>query len=379
MKTRILKFLDATAGAALCRLLGPLVAARSPQNRPTRTARILLIRPGGIGDMTVLLPILQDIRRALPDAVVDIVCERRNVEVLSLVNMENRALVYDASPLAFLRRITGQTYDVAIDFEQFHHFSAVFALLCRAPVRVGFKVNPHRNPLYTHLVGYDLDGPEATQFRGLLAPLGISGSPMQAGWKLPAPPLPEKTRGAVEAGAGRSGFAVIHASARQRHKRWGRAGFAELAGRLYREHGLSAVLLGSAADRAEIEAITDMLNGSGVPVLPLAGMLTLRDSCAVIAAAALFVGIDSGLAHLATAVDTPTVVLFGATDPRKWGVSTGAHAVVWKRVPCSPCCIFGYHRPCRAIQCMDEITVEDVASACRRVLSSPAVPDPTSV
>lgn len=381
MKTWTLKFLDATIGAAVCRILGPLVAARPlshPTARSPRPSRILLIRPGGIGDMAILLPSIIELQRAFPETEIDIVCERRNVEVLSLINMEQHALVYDTNPLRFLLTLLGRKYDAALDLEQFHHFSAIFALLSRAPVRVGFKVNPHRNPLYTHLTGYDLDGQESVQFRRVLAVLIRDLPPQQNHVRLGIPPMSETLRSRMETFMHGSGYVVLHSSGRQRHKRWNPAMFADLARLLSKEFGLSPVFLGSARDRLETNEIMRTLGTSRGGAMSFAGSLSLRESCAVIAGASLFVGIDSGLAHLASAFNVPTVSLFGSSDPRKWGHEGDANAVVCKNLPCSPCCMFGYHRPCRTISCMQDITVEDVLTACRKVLSSPVSRVPTS-
>jgi ADP-heptose:LPS heptosyltransferase len=102
----------------------------------------------------------------------------------------------------------------------------------------------------------------------------------------------------------------------------------------------------------------------------LAGRTTLEELVAALGQAALFVGGDSGLAHLAVAVGTPTVVLFGPSDSRKWGARGSGHAVVRRELACAPCAMFGYHKLCRSIACMDGITVDAVAAACLDRLGS---------
>jgi ADP-heptose:LPS heptosyltransferase len=68
------------------------------------------------------------------------------------------------------------------------------------------------------------------------------------------------------------------------------------------------------------------------------------------------------------ALGRPSVTLFGATDPLKWGAQGDRHRTVHKEMPCAPCCIFGYRKPCRSVACMQSITVADVLTACRQVL-----------
>lgn len=107
---------------------------------------------------------------------------------------------------------------------------------------------------------------------------------------------------------------------------------------------------------------------SPASLVSLAGGLSLAETAAVIRAAGLFIGGDSGLGHLAVALGTPTVLLFGPSDHQKWGHAGVRHAVIRRPVACAPCFIFGYHRPCRTIACMRGITVDQVVAAARQLL-----------
>jgi ADP-heptose:LPS heptosyltransferase len=308
---------------------------------------------------------------------VELVCEQRNFPVLRVAGMDNRSLRYDARPLAVLWRLAVRRYDVVIDTEQFHHFSAVLAWLSRARMRVGFKINPRRNPLYTHLVNYAPDGPEGSQFACLLEPLGIRDSiPGLAGLlrdirPVCPPPVEAELR---KLGEGGRGLAVLQPGASTPYKRWDEGRLAELARRLAREHGLAPVLVGGAPDAPAAARLCRMLADEGCAAGTYAGRLGLSETAAVMQRGRLFVGSDSGLAHLAIALDVPSVVLFGPSDSLKWGINDARRATVRRDVPCAPCFIFGYHRPCRTFACMGAITVEDVLAACRRVLAGASAP-----
>lgn len=371
----LFKFIDATVGAILCWILGRLnfLAGREScvaDIRPESIRRILVIRPGGMGDMIVLLPVIATLQNQFPDVVIDLVCERRNVEVLTLGSMEKSAMVYDSNPFRFLRLLVKQKYDVAVDTEQFHHFSAVFALISGAPVRIGFKINPHRNPLYTHLVNYMPDGPEGEQFMKLLEPLGIrdAGYSLQSilsGFNLPLPTAIEADIGQL---FGSGSFAIIHPGSSTVYKLWQTENFVKLTQLLHEKLNLGIVFAGNSNDSKVSTQISKAVNKAGCRTLSYVGKPNLTTTAAVMKRARLFVGADSGLAHLAVALGLPTVVLFGPSDHLKWGIEDARHAVVRKNLPCSPCFIFGYHKPCRMIACMKQISVEDVLAACRRVL-----------
>jgi ADP-heptose:LPS heptosyltransferase len=95
----------------------------------------------------------------------------------------------------------------------------------------------------------------------------------------------------------------------------------------------------------------------------------LTQTAALLSRAEVFIGNDSGLAHLAVALGTPTVVIFGPTDDRKWGITAARHAVVKTTTPCSPCFLFGFHKLCRTHECITGIGVEEVWAAFERVVA----------
>ena len=382
-RVRLLKFLDGTAGLALCWVLG--YARHALVRKPHITSgfqgkavsRLLVIRPGGMGDMVVLLPVLQRLESEFPGATIDLVCEQRNLGVLRLAGREQHALAYDAAPFRLLRHLLTHRYDAAIDTEQFHHFSAIMALLSRAPIRIGFKINPSRNLLYTHLINYALDGYEGRQFMRLLQPLGV----VRAEYELEG--VLARVASAVElpSGALRDELArlsaggapvAVHIGSTTFYKQWGVSKFIRLVQTLTAGEGLGVVLVGGAEDAEAAAQILRYVDTSAGRVVSCAGRLRLGETARVIRMARLFVGGDSGLAHLAVAVGTPTVALFGPSDHLKWGLENGRHIVVRKDLACSPCFIFGYHRLCHTVDCMAEIAVEDVLNACRRLLAQPA-------
>lgn len=374
----ILKTSDALFGPPACGVLAGILSLRGKSKAPKRWAphnpkRILLIRPGGIGDMILLLPTLDALSKAFPSAEIDIVCEQRNLPVIELSNTKARCIPYDRSPISFLAQLAQTQYDIAVDSEQFHHSSAVFATLSGAAVRIGFNINPRRNGLYTHLIPYSPDGFEGNEFLRLLGPLGIQVPPFH-----PAAIRPEKPEDILPADLSaqlnelkRSGqrIVVVHAGGSVKRKMWPDDKLAGLIARLAEQPESSVVMLGSREDRQRAARISAA--SSSRKVIALSDNLTLKQCAALISVSALFVGPDSGLLHLAAACNTSTVAIFGPSDHVKWGYGgRGRHAVVRNDVPCSPCFIFGYSKPCRSYECIDAISVDEVARACSRVAAS---------
>lgn len=109
------------------------------------------------------------------------------------------------------------------------------------------------------------------------------------------------------------------------------------------------------------------LGGGGESVLDLMGKTSLREVCGVLKRCSLFISNDSGLMHLAAALGTPVVAIFGSTSP-KWTAPLGeGHVVVTRDASCSPC--FRRECPSRTYECLEKIEVDEVFGEVTRSLN----------
>jgi lipopolysaccharide heptosyltransferase II len=159
-------------------------------------------------------------------------------------------------------------------------------------------------------------------------------------------------------------------------RRWAPERFAQLADTLYHDAGGQLILLGGPEEEELHQQIMSMMH-SGMPVRSVAGQGSIRVAAAVLELADLFVGNDSGLMHLATALGTPTVAIFGLTNSQAWGPYTGGIAerravVVKLDLPCMPCFYRGHDlgtpEGCMYRDCLVMLGVDPVAVAARRLL-----------
>lgn len=372
LRSWILKTTDFFAGPFACSVIARYLRlngrSKSPSGwAPAKDSRILVIRPGGIGDMILLLPALSALAARFPGRQIDIICERRNMEVLGLIDINIRCIPYDSHPLRFIRLLFRTQYDIAVDSEQFHNFSAVFAALSGAAVRIGFNINPRRNGLYTHLIPYSPDGSEEAQFLRLLKPLGVTSSEPAACSACAATGriLPERLSN-MKSG---SRLAVIHAGGSIKRKLWPEDSMKSLISELISRHDTSVVILGSESDRARCASIYSDFTGHSM-VECISGGLSLAQCAGIIASADIFIGPDSGLLHLAVFLKKPSIALFGPSDHRKWGTEDSLHKIVRIDMPCAPCCIFGYSKPCGKYECIENISVESVLLAFKSLTSA---------
>lgn len=166
-------------------------------------------------------------------------------------------------------------------------------------------------------------------------------------------------------------FVHLHPGSRWQFKCWPAARFAELCHYLH-AHGLPLVLTGApdAAERRLIDEIVKRL--ADIPTtafLDLTGSLSLRELAALTARARLFVGVDSAPMHIAAAMDTPTVALFGPSGDIEWGPWQVRRRIVASQThPCRPCGLDGCGSG-KISECLTELPVESVIAACDALLA----------
>lgn len=148
-------------------------------------------------------------------------------------------------------------------------------------------------------------------------------------------------------------------------KRWPSEKYAAFARKMM-EDGLQVALFGSANDKAVTGEIADLAPGS----IDLAGATRLEDAIDLIAAARLAVSNDSGLMHIAAAVGTPVVAVYGSTSPENTPPLTDRRELVWLHLDCSPChqriCPLGH------LDCLNKLDVDRVLAAARQLMRTAA-------
>ncbi|MCU0242543.1 MAG: glycosyltransferase family 9 protein [Vicinamibacteria bacterium] len=340
----------------------------------TSVKRILIVRLRSIGDTVLATPALACLRRHCPAARIDLLLEDWVASLLAdhphtdrVISVARRDLM---DRLRVARELNRARYDIAFNL----HGGTTAALLTwatRARARVGYA----RYPLswaYTHRL------PSSSDFWGRedvhsveeqLALLGGMGVPVR---DHPATRLAISTAAAQRidqrlqaAGIDARAMAILHPAAAFATKRWPVERFAAIAAHLATLN-LQVVAV---AGRSEAPLLAELTQTLGRP-LPSFSDLSLPEAAALIARARLFVGNDSGLAHIADALGTPSVVIFGSSNPAHFGPWNRVHAES-VRVPidCSPCP--GY--ACAAadsLACIRGVTEESVRASIARVLYS---------
>ena len=329
-----------------------------PAIEPETLHRILVIRPGGLGDAALTYPMLKVFRQCLPETRLDMLVERRNSGVYSISDCVDAIYHYDKRPLAILRELRRNRYDLVIDTEQYHHFSTLFANALQPRYLCGFDTFG-RDRFQTHPVPHDENTYEVFSF------LNLAESVL--GEKIPFDPeraFIDVNSTAMEwardqcSTAGIQNFVAIAPGAAGPYRRWPAERYAAVASRITRRN-FGVIVLGASDAAAAARQIVERNDSKNV--LDLSGQTTLAQTAAILQRAYLSLSADTGILHIASGVGTPTIALFGPGLHRKWAPPGKRHSLVRKGLACSPCTRSGQVPPCpHGVACMEDISVNDV-------------------
>ncbi len=341
---------------------------------------ILIVKLSAIGDVIHTLPALTALRRRYPDAHIawlveeaaaDLVIGHRAVDRV-LVSRRKRWLRELRGPgkakslreiRDFLCALRDTRYDLILDFQALLK-SAVLIAMARGRRKVGFGPGlEHMEHSYRFLnervPAVDMEIHALDRGLMLLEALGIPRGPVT--YDLP---VGEDEWRAVDALLRRRGvdpvgpLVAVNPVAKWETKLWSPAAFARLADCLADRCGAQVVFTGSAQDRP---VIADIRSRMAFPAADLAGETSLKTLAALYRRCRLLVSTDTGPMHLACAVDTPVVALFGPTAPWRTGPYGPRHRVVRAGIACSPC--FKRTCPLHTGDCMRQIPVPRVFAA----------------
>lgn len=346
---------------------------------PPPPRRVLVIRPDHLGDLLLSIPALRHVKQNLPECHLGLLVGPWNLDAAAGI-----PYVDEVIPLAFpwfdrgpkhglfhpyevlwgeAGRLRG--WDSAVVLRHDFWWGAMLAAKAGIPRRVGYGL-PEAAPFLTDAI--ELQESHEVQRALRLAEVltRYPGSPGDLKFE-PSDSDRAEAAGWLEE-RGLREFAVIHPGAGAPVKEWSAQKFAAVADGL----GLPVVITGAASERGLVQEVMGASRGLHQPLVGV----PLGQVAAVLARAAVVVGVDSGILHLATAVGTPTVRLIGPVDPRRFGPwgDPSLHQIVRSDPPCVPCNRLDFPSEELALHpCIRVITVEEVLAVARSLLRTGAL------
>lgn len=347
-----------------------------------RRAHVVIVRALRLGDLLCAVPALRALRAALRQAqftLIGLPLAREFVlrcryvddfeEFPGYPGIADQPIAVERT-VAFLRRMQGRHIDLAVQLHGSGVFSNPFTRLLGAHQTVGFTRAGETDLGLDYALPYPSTGSEVQRLLRLTRALGAP----DVGDHLEFAILPQDDADLDEAllrahpgthnlFARSQPVIGLHPGAKIPTRRWMPARFAAVGDALAARYHAAIVLTGSAAEWDICEAVRQRMRA---PAVNLAGCTSLGPLAALIARLRLLVSNDSGPAHLAAAVGTRSVVIFGAAQPETWASGDPSrHRAVSAWVPCRPCayieCPIGY-------ACLEGVGVADVLRAAQDVL-----------
>jgi len=358
--------------------------------------KILIINPFGIGDVIFSFWMVEAIRSAEPEAVIDYLCNERTHDLVQLNRSVRRYHSFDRdqfrktmsrNPLIFLRdvlrwfrQLRRERYDLCFDLSVGRDYAFVMMLL-GVRRRIGFDYKGRGRFLTDRIVIDGYEGRPIRDYYSSLVRLWRGESEVR-----PAYPMlhrdaqvSREARGWCEnrgigpgerllilsAAGGRSWGANAH------FKQWSPERFAAVARHVSSKYGLPVVLMGDQEEEGLLQWIRERSRIARAHVIAGGSLAHVVE---LMRRGVLFIGNDGGLSHLADLVSLPQVVLFGPVDERVYGpLDSDRSTVITEPVPCRPCYRRFQFPPCRyEKRCLENISVDRVLEACDALLRSKA-------
>ncbi|MEE8422913.1 MAG: lipopolysaccharide heptosyltransferase II [Thermodesulfobacteriota bacterium] len=338
--------------------------------------RVLIIKLSSIGDVVHTMPSLHALKALYPDAAIDWLVEEESHALLIGHPLIHELRVFKRKRwfkslwsgngikeiFIFSKNLRDQKYDLVIDFQGLFK-SGIMAFLSGGKIRLGYGQTRELSYLFLNdrLPPYDPDRHAVDRYLDIVRSLGWKGNdkknyiPITSADKRHVDTLLEK-HGVKES----ERIVLVSPKARWQTKLWSEDKFATLCDRLIEELEREVIIVGGKSDKDYIGRIFSIMKNRAIDI---SGQTNLRELAYLMSIAPLMICLDSGPMHIAAAVGTKTIALFGPTSPERTGPYGKNHDVIRKNLQCSPC----FSKTCDDTRCMNDIGVEEVLAVIENI------------
>jgi len=345
-----LKFLDLFAGVPLIFILG-VFRKKKHFNPDSNIRNIALLRTAAIGDTVLISAIIKDLKEAMPDVKITLFTGASNYEIGMIIGADRviKLPITKVIKALFLCRESGR-FDVWIDFGQWPRYDALISYFSSADLKIGFKTGAqHRHYGYDITVNHSDEIHELENFRNLVRVLDVKAGNY---------PVLDIMKPVVK-----NDNIIIHmfpGGSKAFLKEYPPENWIELI-RYLNSKGILIELTGSPGDRLKIENFlnnfTDRQN-----IHNLAGLYDLKNTAEILSLSKLVISVDTGILHMASAMQCNLIGLFGPTSPHRWG-PLNSNSAVLRSSSCKECISLGFESKCTDNRCMRLIKPQEIINA----------------
>ena len=329
----------------------------------------LIVKFSSFGDIVNALPAVEHLKRCFPSSTITWVVKKNYAALLEDCPFVDRIVAYNEDGIRGLievvRTVRRLGVDTVVDLQGVLR-SALVGYLSGAQERVCFPHTREGSRLfYTRIAGIERGSAHAV-LENLSVVEALAGRKVEGRPSFNISVADEerlKAERLLNGACGKGAIVVVSPTSRWKTKMWDGRKFAILCDMIVDEYSATVVFTGVEADRAYIEKIQSMMRQCSINLAGKTDVATLKG---VLKGASLVISCDSGTMHLASALGSPVVAIFGPTDPHYTGPFAERSVVVAKKVECAPC----RRRHCADMSCMEQVSPEDVMDAIRRLVKT---------
>ncbi|SNR60746.1 glycosyltransferase family 9 protein [Desulfurobacterium atlanticum] len=356
--SKLLKFLDRYFGIPVIFTLGFFNRKRK---RPQLIEKIALLKTAAIGDTVLLSAIIRGINESMPQAKITLFTGSSNYEIAKIIAEAffnvNVIKLPIKNPFNAISIIKQYEFDAWLDFGPWPRLNALFSYFANAKFKVGFKTkNQYRHYIYDTAVEHSDKIHELFNYKNILKQINIEDSNF--------PQIKVDTNVKKD-----KKLIVIHmfpGGSRSYLKEWPETYWIQLIDYLTSK-GYLITLTGAKVDRNRALHIYNLCKRKDF-VNVVAGELSLKDVILLLRKSFLVISVNTGIMHLASALNCNLVALHGPTSSKRWGPLNENSVAIQSPLKCSPCLNLGFEYGCNKNKCMESISVDTVLDAVRKFL-----------
>jgi heptosyltransferase II len=335
--------------------------------------KILIRGTNWIGDAIMTLPAVASIRATYPSAHIAMLVKPWVADIYNLFSGLDEIIIYEnkfdnpAGVFRLAQKLKGEKFDLAILLQNAIE-AAIIAVAAGIPLRAGYDSDA-RGLLLTHRVRRTQEIKNVHQIDYYLEMVKALGCvPVNREIHMETKInlldarnilrkfIPEETKKMI--------IGIAPGATYGPAKKWFPDRFAETADKLSEKFSAQVIIMGGRADGETAQEIRKLARAK---LIDLAGKTTLREAIYLISQCSLFISNDSGLMHIAGALNIPTIAIFGSTNPVTTSPAGNKSIIVRREVPCSPC----LKKTCPTdFRCMKLISVEDVLPVAEHLIQN---------
>lgn len=348
---KIMKKMDKYIGCPLIFTLGLFHKKHKLNAIKTETPHFVLLKTAAMGDTILMDSVIQEIKSNYPHSSITFICSKSNEGMAKALKGIDCLYCFTMKrPIESLAKLKDLGhFDFLFDFAPWARINALISYFVDADFKVGFKrKGMYRHYIYDRAVEHLDTVHEVENYRNILRAAHVDIHSFNPNFSFDKKPLID------------GDYVVFHlypAGSSVVLRMWDKKKWLQLAKEIYDNYGYTILLSGGPEDALDSSQLADEMKAINISAKTIAGLYNLKQMENILGHARFVVSVNTGIMHMAAAVNVPIIALHGATSVKRWGPLSSKAYNVWAHEWCQPCISLGFESKCKNPVCMQHIPV----------------------